>query len=136
MSVSKLGMSLLRMGKPSESVRFLDELDATLTMDSRPTTAQQMTNLEIACKPIVFRASHRDINLISSIVNKAISLYNASQPPSSLGGEDVMQTRESHGTAGRNSKVTRSRNSGQPLGKAHLLTSKEQVCLITLMHVL
>ncbi|KAL1697196.1 hypothetical protein GGG16DRAFT_107114 [Schizophyllum commune] len=126
LSVSKLGMSLLRMGKPSESVRFLDEFDATLTMDSRPTTAQQMTNLEIACKPIVFRASHRDINLISSIVNKAISLYNASQPSSSLGGEDDMQTRESHGTSGRNSKVTRSRNSGQPLGKAHLLTSKEQ----------
>ncbi|KAL1739455.1 hypothetical protein HDZ31DRAFT_77584, partial [Schizophyllum fasciatum] len=128
LSISKLGMSLLKMGKPSESVRFLDEFDATLTMDSRPTTAQQMTNLELACKPIIFRASHRDINLITTIVNKAVSLYSATQAAPSTDDQEKQVTRleGSHGTSKWSSRVTKSRASGQPLGKAHLLTSKEQ----------
>lgn len=126
LSVNRLGMSLLKMGKPSESVRFLDDVDMTLTMDNRPTTAQHMTNLAITSKPIVFRASHRDINLITTIVNKAIGLYNATQPASPAEKQEVAVGPGSHGASKRSSRVTRSRNSVQPIGKAHLSTSKEQ----------
>lgn len=35
LTINRLGMSLVRMGKSSESVRFLDEIDLTFSLDSR-----------------------------------------------------------------------------------------------------
>uniref|UniRef100_A0A5K1JWH3 CHIP6 n=1 Tax=Ganoderma boninense TaxID=34458 RepID=A0A5K1JWH3_9APHY len=77
-SVSHVGMSLTRMGKPTESVRFLDDLDLTFTLDSRASEAHHSTSIEVTALPIVFRASYRDIILITTIVNKAIDLYGKS----------------------------------------------------------
>jgi vacuolar protein sorting-associated protein 13A/C len=68
-------MSLMTMGDASESVRFLDDTDLTLTFDSRATSSQQMTNIEIMVKPIVLRASYRDINLVMSIANNVVGRY-------------------------------------------------------------
>lgn len=78
MTVEHLAMSLLRMGHQSDSVRFLDDVDITLSLDSRKTESQEMIRIELHCNPIVFRASYRDINLIMSIVNKAITSANSS----------------------------------------------------------
>ncbi|KAJ6604648.1 vacuolar protein sorting-associated protein 13 [Mycena vulgaris] len=83
LTVNRLGMSLIRMGKPSESVRFLDDVDLTFSLDSRSSSGHQMTSMEISAKPIVFRASYRDINMITTIVNKAIELSGDSQGQSS-----------------------------------------------------
>ncbi|KAG9102497.1 hypothetical protein FRC06_001944 [Ceratobasidium sp. 370] len=78
LTINQLGMSLGRMGRASESVRFLDDLDITISLDSRKSAAHQMTSIELAAQPIVFRASYRDINLIMAIANRAIEL--ASKP--------------------------------------------------------
>lgn len=71
----------MRMGKTSESVRFLDDVDLTLSLDGRNSSSQQMTSIEMSSQPIVFRASYRDINLITSIVNRAIGLLAKSDGP-------------------------------------------------------
>jgi vacuolar protein sorting-associated protein 13A/C len=73
-SIENLGMSLLQMGKDSESVRFLDDVDMTLSLVNQQDATQSVMGVEISCKPIVFRASYRDINLILAIVNRAIAL--------------------------------------------------------------
>jgi vacuolar protein sorting-associated protein 13A/C len=72
-------MSLGRMGRAAESVRFLDDLDITLSLDTRKSAAHQMTSIELATQPIVFRASYRDITLIMAIVNRAIELSSKPQ---------------------------------------------------------
>lgn len=131
LTISHLGMSLMRMGDVSESVRFVDDTDLTLTYDSRATTSQQMTNIEITAKPIVLRASYRDINLIMSITNKAIERYGDSQRT---------RTGQDHETNVNSSKAvinefdvatTRATSSGnivtQHLGNAKVLMTKEQV---------
>lgn len=82
LTINRLGMALMRMGQVSDSVRFLDETDMTFSLDSRTSAQEHMTSMELSMKPIVFRASYRDINLIMAIVNKAISLYGESASPS------------------------------------------------------
>ncbi|TEB35046.1 hypothetical protein FA13DRAFT_1915662 [Coprinellus micaceus] len=84
LTVTRLGMSLMRMGRYSEVVRFLDNLDLTVSLDNRSSTSQQMSNIEINVKPVVLRASYRDINLITSIVNRAVELYSSSQQHSTV----------------------------------------------------
>jgi vacuolar protein sorting-associated protein 13A/C len=81
LTINRLGMSLMRMGKASESVRFLDDIDLTFSLDSRKSTQEHMTSMELAIKPIVFRASYRDIDLIMTIVNRAIELYGQTAHP-------------------------------------------------------
>jgi vacuolar protein sorting-associated protein 13A/C len=120
------------MGNPSESVRFLDDVDLTFSLDSRSSASQQMTNMEIAAKPIVFRASYRDINMITAIVNKAIVLYGNSQKSATSAEDDVALAKAvqgrpslSQGTNFYSSKTGKS--SGQPIGRARVLMTKEQV---------
>src|SRR5260370_35301487 len=74
-------MSLMQMGNPDESLRFLDDVDVTLSLDSRQSATQQMTNIDITSTPIVFRASQRDINVIMAIVTKATQMAAKPAPP-------------------------------------------------------
>lgn len=74
--VSRLGMSLTRMGKQSEAVRFLDDMDLSTTIESRSELQKQFTGISISIQPIVLRTSYRDITLITSIANKAIALLS------------------------------------------------------------
>jgi vacuolar protein sorting-associated protein 13A/C len=48
------------------------------TLDSRKTASESQILLEFKSKPVVLRASYRDINLISTIINKASSLSKPS----------------------------------------------------------
>lgn len=120
LTVSRLGMSLVRMGGASESVRFLDDVDLTFSLDSRSSSSHQMTNIEIGIKPITFRASYRDINLITSIVNKAIEGYGNSQQSPTQRNEDSNSSQK--GVI----KSTTVNQSSQD-SKAQVLVSKEQV---------
>ncbi|KAJ7783787.1 vacuolar protein sorting-associated protein 13 [Mycena maculata] len=120
LTVNRLGMSLIRMGQPSESVRFLDDVDLTFSLDSRSSSGQQMTSMEISAKPIVFRASYRDINMIMSIVNKAIELYSDSQDQGSP--EDNVEAQSMRPSQ---TQITKASASKQPVGKARVLMSKE-----------
>ncbi|GAA5898641.1 hypothetical protein JCM6882_000886 [Rhodosporidiobolus microsporus] len=81
LTVHKMGMFLCRMDKPKESIRVLDDLDITLSMDSRNDGGRQVTNIDIGVLPLILRVSLRDIFLINSIINRAIELSNRSPPP-------------------------------------------------------
>ncbi|KAG6842210.1 hypothetical protein C0991_000180 [Blastosporella zonata] len=119
LSVNRLGMSLMRMGKTSESVRFLDEVDLTVSLDRRSSFSQQMTSIEIAVKPIVFRASYGDLSMIASILNRAITLY------SSTSTENPAQNTTSSSTS-----LSKSSGLGprlRTLGNARVMMSKEQL---------
>ncbi|KAJ7492621.1 vacuolar protein sorting-associated protein 13 [Mycena latifolia] len=121
LTVNRLGMSLIRMGKPSESVRFLDDVDLTFSLDSRSSSGQQMTSMEISAKPIVFRASYRDINMIMTIVNKAVELSGDSQGQSSTDGKAL----KPQSMRPSQTQITKISASKQPVGKAKVLMSKE-----------
>ncbi len=118
-------MSLGRVGKPAESVRFLDDLDFTLTLDSRSSASHQSTSIEVTALPIVFRASYRDIMLIMTIVNKAIELYGkSSQSDQDKGASEKALSRP----AMQSRKVSRPTTSRtQPIGSARVVMNKEQV---------
>ena len=126
LTVTRLGMSLIQMGGASESVRFLDDVDLTLSLDSRSSSSQQMTNIEVGAKPITFRASYRDINLITSIVNKAIEGYSNSQQSPAQRNGDILQSNSSRSPKMSVIKPTTLDQSPQ-YGKARVLVSKEQV---------
>ncbi|PPQ64275.1 hypothetical protein CVT24_008413 [Panaeolus cyanescens] len=122
LTVANLGMSLMKMGHADESVRFLDDMDFTFTLDSRSSSSHQMTNIEIISKAIVFRASYRDINLITSIVNKAIERYSETQ------NRQVPANRSERKSF---SPVDTSATDNTPrhlsVGKARVVISKEQL---------
>lgn len=125
-------MSLTSMGKGADSVRFLDDVDVTLSMDSRWTAEHQMTSIEISSEPIVFRASYRDINLIMKIVNTALERYSKltaskAEPNPAEIRPRMAQNRSSR--TGKSSRATFARkiSSSQP----RLVMSKERVSHVT-----
>lgn len=121
----------MRMGRPSESVRFLDDVDLTFSLDSRSSSVQQMISMEVSVKPIVFRASYRDIKLITSIVNKAIELYGDSQTLNVAGGKaNAIDSLASKPLEGESSKSFPSKSRSHSIGSARILISKEQVSKI------
>jgi vacuolar protein sorting-associated protein 13A/C len=125
-------MSLLRMGKSSDSVRFLDDVDLTFSLDGRSSSSQQMTNIEVVAKPIVFRASYRDINLITSIINKAIEKYGISQEMLMNQKQDDFQSQQKSisGPHEIDATLPSSYNHSRSIGKARVLMTKEQVSRI------
>ncbi|KAG1730516.1 vacuolar protein sorting-associated protein 13, partial [Suillus paluster] len=76
LTVNQLRMSLIRMGADADTSRFLDSVDLTFSMDGRSSTREQMTSMELAAKPIIFRASFRDITLITTIARKTVDIYS------------------------------------------------------------
>ena len=125
-------MSLTRMGKDTETVRFLDDVDFTFSLDSRSTDTHQMMNIEMTSQPIVFRASYRDINLITTIVNRAIELYTESaQKHSKANGstsDALVPARSAYGIS-TSRKTAKPTSRSEPVGSANVVLSKEQVCL-------
>ena len=72
-------MSLSRMGKKVESVRFLDDVDIKVASESHSELNRQVSNFTVLVEQeFVFKTSYRDILLITSIVNRAISLFSNS----------------------------------------------------------
>jgi vacuolar protein sorting-associated protein 13A/C len=102
------------MGRPSEKAKFMDDVDITMSLDTRSTASQQLTNLEIYSKNVTFRASYRDIALITSILNRAMESYNHSQE---------IQT-DVNASA---SPIDARKSSPIPTGRARVTMIKEQV---------
>lgn len=100
-----------QMDKPKDTIRVLDDLDLTVSMDSRADAGRQVTSIEAAIEPVILRVSFRDILLINSIVNRAIELSNRSspQPEESSAGRPALESSPSGvKTRGRSkSEVTR-----------------------------
>lgn len=95
-----------------------------------------MTSIEVSSQPIIFRASYRDINLITTIVNKAIQLYTESiqkhsPTDASQSGTLTSQNGYQPPTSRRTMKaISRS----LPVGRANAVLSKEQVSLHTMLY--
>jgi vacuolar protein sorting-associated protein 13A/C len=121
----------MKMGHASESVRFVDDTDLALTFDSRATSSQQMTNIEIMAKPIVLRASYRDINLIMSITNKAVQRYGDSQRTRTVQENEANSNSDGVNVKKIDIATTQANSSGnretQYVGNARVLMTKEQV---------
>ena len=125
--MNRAGMSLLRMGSP-EDARILDDVDLTLTLDSLTMSSHQMTSIEIAIKPIVLRASYRDIMLILTIVNKVLEGYGKqTSTASSSQAVSTTATRRVSGGSVQGKRPRISQLNNLPLGTAHVVLSKEQV---------
>jgi vacuolar protein sorting-associated protein 13A/C len=122
LSVNQLGMSLIRMGADSDTVRFLDDINLTFSLDSRSSRREQHMSIEVSSTAIVFRASYRDIMLITAIATKAIELYQQSHK-SNLPHEE--QPSDAHTQTSRS--VTSQTPGRQTFGKARIVMSKEQV---------
>ena len=124
-------MALLRMGRP-EDARILDDVDLTLTLDSRTLSPHQMTSVDITLKPIVLRASYRDIMLILTIVNKVMEAYGrqtSTAPGPELPGPPVAASKSGGRrlSGGSAQGTTSAQPNNLPLGTAHVVLSKEQV---------
>lgn len=125
-------MSLARMNNIADSARFLDNVDLTFSLDSRSTTSQQLTSIEVGAKPIVFRASYHDINLIMNITNKALEMYgNTTNARAQKPEPGVKSTIDS--VAGKSSGLVATTTTPHPVASAHVITSKEQVGVQTLI---
>lgn len=124
-------MSLMRMGADaSDSVRFMDDVDLTLSLDSRSSSSQRSTSLDVSAKPIVFRASYRDINLITTIVNRALELYGRSTQSTARDISTVQQSNFGSTKRPVGLPIRRlSRHTGQEpesVGHARVVISQEQ----------
>ncbi|KAF5355629.1 hypothetical protein D9756_003767 [Leucocoprinus leucothites] len=122
LKVDQLGMSLMQMGERTETVKFLDEFDFTLSLDSRSSASQQTMHLELSAKPIVVRASYRDISLITRILNNAFERF-ASFNGAGDQSTTAVETRNSQKTT-TISRSTRSKE--PPIGKARVRMTKQQ----------
>ncbi|KAG8799617.1 hypothetical protein FRC17_007079, partial [Serendipita sp. 399] len=116
LNITQLGMSLGQMGRPDENVRFMDDIDVTLSMESKHTMALQRTSIELAAKPIVFRASQQDINLILAIVTHATQL--AAQSASGTAEADNEESKVS---------VTKTKTQTISMEKPQLIVSTEKL---------
>lgn len=120
-------MSLTRMNNIADSARFLDNVDLTFSLDSRSTTSQQLTSIEIGAKPIVFRASYHDINLIMNITNKALEMYGNTANARAQKPEPGVKPTVDSATVKSSGVVMTTRAASHPVASARVITSKEQV---------
>ncbi|KAG2159854.1 vacuolar protein sorting-associated protein 13 [Suillus bovinus] len=127
LTVNRLGMSLIRMGADADTVRFLDDVDLTFSMDSQSSTREQMTSMELAAKPIVFRASYRDIMLITTIASKAVDLYGKSQDSSSVTSTTSTKSAQPYEGPSQASRSNATRSHRHTIGEARVLVSTEQL---------
>ena len=120
-------MSLTRMSNIADSARFLDNVDLTFSLDSRSTASQQLTSIEVGAKPIIFRASFHDINLIMNITNRALGVYgstaNARAQKPAFGASSTADTT----TARSSGPAVTARAAPHLIASAHVITAKEQV---------
>jgi len=120
-------MSLTRMNNISDSARFLDNVDLTFSLDSRSTTSQQLMSIEVGAKPIVFRASYHDINLIMNITNKALEMYGNTANARAQKPEPGAKPTVDSVTAKSSRLAVTTGATSHPVASAHVITSKEQV---------
>ncbi|OCF42293.1 vacuolar protein sorting-associated protein vps13 [Kwoniella heveanensis CBS 569] len=147
LKIDRVGMSFGRMDRPNDRVKFLDDLNIALSLDTRRRGSQQMTSFEVEIPdPIIFRASYTDIMLITDIANKATAVATKALAPEthaevhqprrdSVVGDATTETtsmavipakqsaRQSSFGERRNSVSGRRRS----VEKAHVLVSKEQL---------
>ena len=129
-------MSLLQMNRPSESARLLDDVALSCTVENRNSFSHSTTSIEAVCKELVFRASYRDIDLMMSIINKALNLASKASTGSgrSSGIGKASTTNES--LIGSSMPTTHHQSNVQSITSGTVVISKEQVKSKTLPSLL
>lgn len=131
--MSKLGMFLTRMSKQVDAVRFLDEVDIKMASESRTELNKALTRISLQVEQeLVLRMSYRDILLINSIVNKAISLFSGTNS----NNDDSRQSAFDDATASAVSRrdiiprtsAALSRGSSKTALHAKVVMTTEEVC--------
>jgi len=131
--VYNLGMSLTRMGQRSDVVRLLDDIDVNLNMSGQTTDSHQLTSIQVNCKPIILRASYRDILLLLGITNKVLEAYGQqNQQSDNQAGASTASLHNHAPTSQRPGLIARVSSRGtqtsvKPIGKAKVLMSKEEL---------
>lgn len=121
-------MSLVHMGRPSESARVLDDVALSCTLENRSSFSHSTTSIEAVCKPLVFRASYRDIDLMTSIINKALSL--ASKANSQTGSDRAIGPGSNsplRSVPTKHASSMRNHSNVQSITSGTVVISKEQV---------
>ncbi|KLO14457.1 hypothetical protein SCHPADRAFT_996578 [Schizopora paradoxa] len=127
LTISRLGLSLMRMGKQSDSVKILDDVDLSLSLSLEDRAARQFTNIEVDVQPVVFRTSYRDINLMTTIVNDAIARLpkNGETNPDTKHSESSMsKPMSTRRASGKTSNATSVRRTAQ---EASVIVSTEKL---------
>lgn len=126
------------MDKPKENIRFLDNFDISLSLDSRADAGHQVTSIDIGIQPLVLRVSFRDILLVNSIVNRAIEMSNrsttspSSPPPSRPQLQPTTSGKRLKPDATRRSMSRSRRKSSVGQLQAQVIVSKETVRIVLL----
>lgn len=84
LNISKIGLFLCAMNKrPEATIRFVDEFEITMSMESENSANHKITNIVIDLQALIIRVSYLDIMLISTVVNRALELMSDSggSPP-------------------------------------------------------
>jgi vacuolar protein sorting-associated protein 13A/C len=103
--IDQLGMAFGSMDKPDVRVRFLDDLNVAMSLDTRRKGSQQMSSYEVEIPdPIIFRASYTDIMLITDIVNKAVAVATSA---GKSGDEKETEQRRRRSVSGTDASSTR-----------------------------
>ncbi|KAJ3072035.1 hypothetical protein HDU98_004400 [Podochytrium sp. JEL0797] len=89
LSTKDMGMFFCVMNNRKDStLRFIQNFDLTMVMDSRlPSPGHQLTAINIDVSPLMLRVSFRDVNLITDIFNRAMSLGGGSANKASPAAE-------------------------------------------------
>lgn len=120
LEIARLGMSLSRMGKRVESVRFLDDVDIKVASESHSELSRQISNFTVLVEQeFVFKTSYRDILLITSIVNRAISLFSNSD------GANVVETKQAAFDNATSAVVSKKTNKTSSMSEASRSTSRQ-----------
>jgi vacuolar protein sorting-associated protein 13A/C len=115
------------MNNVADSARFLDNVDLTFSLDSRSTASQQLTSIEVGAKPIIFRASYHDINLIMNITNKALEMYGNTANSRAQRPESNAKSTADTTAAGSSGLAITATATRHPITGARVITAKEQV---------
>lgn len=77
LSVKQFGVFIWRMNAPNDRLRLLNNVDVTLSSESRMEDLAQITNYEIDIGELVVRLTRSDISLITSVVDNAVAMSAA-----------------------------------------------------------
>lgn len=128
-------MSLVRMDKPADAIRFLDDLDISMTLELHQESSKQFTGIQLMMQPVVFRSSYRDILLIMSIANRAIALFSANKEhqqtytqQSTFDSARAIAEKDSAEREGSNRPNDPVNKSSKQAKTAKVVVSSEEVC--------
>ncbi|KAH8926014.1 hypothetical protein BT69DRAFT_1239533 [Atractiella rhizophila] len=121
--IKEMGMFFCSMDRQKDQIRFLDNFDVSLSMDSRSEGLRIITSVDLRLTELVLRVSYRDVLLIQRIVNKAAEL-------SSTSNSDVSADKSTRAISNRTDvteRITSKRSNRKALPRAEVVMSKEQL---------